>query len=132
MEDITVKAPCPFCGSVRVSVSQTGYQNMVAVGCENIRCRAIGPDAESAELAIRLWDRRPPYTAKRLDSVFGESFSHPTETETPGEREFYKAALAFLRDEMQRMQAENAELSRKYEKLHNEVSWERNPDRMGK
>ena len=50
--------PCPFCGWEESSLSDIGLDDgkLFQVGCDD--CLAWGPEAESADEAWRLWNKR--------------------------------------------------------------------------
>ncbi len=55
--------PCPFCGRELARPKSSGRWGWF-VGCE---CHAVGPNAESKEAAINLWNTRTEPLQGRLD-----------------------------------------------------------------
>lgn len=54
--------PCPFCQSDDVDAEFARGHKYVSSGCMN--CGASGPDAETVDEAVKLWNTRSPEEGK--------------------------------------------------------------------
>jgi Lar family restriction alleviation protein len=69
--------PCPFCGSIEVSVSHT-VQGTCWVVCETAACNAIGPTKPTPAEAVSAWNTRV------LGVAGDEDVARPEDTPGPG------------------------------------------------
>lgn len=49
--------PCPFCGEGKVMYTASTTGRVAMVQCSNKNCHALGPQADSMENAIKLWNK---------------------------------------------------------------------------
>lgn len=58
-------APCPFCSSTNVLVSN--QEGFIYVECG--QCFAMGPTADFGPMAVRHWNRRPKPSNKQTSKL---------------------------------------------------------------